>query len=81
MITLIPKTVINANLRVSSDPPRSTPPTNTCCTTLIGPATVTYFNCGKDGHFTLFCLEPKDINNIKEIEEEETSNKLKKKEL
>ena len=43
---------------------------------------VIYINCRKDGHFTLFYLELKDIGDIKEIEkeEEETSNKLKKKE-
>ena len=74
--TFIPKTVINANLL------QSTPPTSTYCTTLIDPATVTYFNCGKNNYFTLSCLELKNINNIKEIEkeEEETSNKLKKEE-
>ena len=55
---------------------------STHCTTLINPAMVTYFNCGKDSHFALFYLELKDIGNIKEIkeEEEETSNKLKKEE-
>ena len=64
------------------NPPWNTPPTSTCYTTLIGPTTVIYFNCGKDSYFTLSCLELKDINNIKEIkeEEEETSNKLRKKE-
>ena len=56
------------------------PPTSAYCTTLINPATVTCFNCGKNSHFALSCLELKDINNIKEIKEEEkeTSNKLKK---
>jgi len=39
----------------------------------------TCFNCGKDKYFTLSCPELKDIGNIKEIEEAETSNKLKKK--
>jgi len=39
---------------------------------------VTCFNCGKDSYFTTSCLELKDIGNIKEIEEEETSNKLRK---
>jgi len=34
----------------------------------------------KDSYFTLSCLELKDIGNIKEIEEEEISNKLEKKE-
>ena len=61
------------------------PLTSTYYITLIDPATVTYFNCGKDGHFTSSCLELKDIDNIKEIEEkkeeEEMSNKLGKKEL
>jgi len=39
---------------------------------------VTCFNCGKDSYFALSCLELKDIGNIKEIEEEEMSNKLEK---
>ena len=58
------------------------PLTSAYHTTLIGPATVICFNCGKDNHFTLSCLELKDINNIKEIEkeEEETSNRLGKEE-
>ena len=40
------------------------------------------FNCGKNNYFALSYLELKDISNIKKIkeEEEETSNKLKKKE-
>jgi len=38
------------------------------------------FNCGRDSYFTLPYLELKDIGNIKEIEEEEISNKLGKKE-
>jgi len=41
---------------------------------------VTCFNCRKDSYFTIFCLELKDIYNIKEIEEEEISNKLGKEE-
>ena len=41
---------------------------------------VACFNYGKDSYFTLFYLELKDIGNIKEIEEKETSNKLGKKE-
>ena len=58
------------------------PLTNTHCTTLINPATVTCFNYKKDSYFALSCPELKDINNIKEIKEgeEETSNKLKKEE-
>jgi len=38
------------------------------------------FNYKKDSYFTLSCLELKDIGNIKEIEKEEMSNKLGKKE-
>jgi len=41
---------------------------------------VTCFNCGKDSYFTISCPELKDIGNIKEIEEEEMSNKLGKEE-
>ena len=39
------------------------------------------FNCKKNGYFILFCLELKDIGNIKEIKKEEMSNKLKNEEL
>jgi hypothetical protein len=59
----------------------NTPPTSACCTTLIDPAIITCFNCGKDSYFALSCLELKDIGDIKEIKEEEMSNKLKKEEL
>jgi len=41
---------------------------------------VIYFNYGKDSYFTISYLEPKDIGNIKEIKEEEMSNKLGKEE-
>jgi len=41
---------------------------------------VIYFNYRKDSYFTISYLEPKDIGNIKEIEEKETSNKLGKEE-
>jgi len=41
---------------------------------------VTCFNYRKDSYFALFCLELKDIGNIKEIEEEEIFNKLEKEE-
>ena len=41
---------------------------------------VTCFNYGKDRHFTLSYPELKDIGEIKEIEEGETSNKLGKEE-
>jgi len=37
-------------------------------------------NCKKDSYFIIFCLELKDIGNIKEIEEEEMSDKLGKEE-
>jgi len=39
-----------------------------------------YFNCKKDNYFAISYLEPKDTGNIKEIEEEETPNKLGKEE-
>ena len=55
------------------------PLANTYRNTLINPAMVTYFNCGKDNYFTISYPELKDIGIIKEIEEEETSNKLEKK--
>jgi len=38
------------------------------------------FNYRKDSYFTISCPEPKDMGNIKEIEEEEMSNKLGKEE-
>jgi len=53
---------------------------NTYYNTLINPAMVICFNCRKDSYFIISCLELKDIGNIKEIEEEETSNKLEKEE-
>ena len=46
------------------------PLANACYNTLIDPAMVTCFNYGKDSYFTISYLEPKDIGNIKEIEEE-----------
>ena len=55
---------------------RTTPPTSICRNTLINPALATYYNCNKEGHFTLSYLELKDIGDIKEIEEGETSDKL-----
>jgi len=36
------------------------------------------YNCGKNGYFILFYLKLKNINNIKEIEEEKIFNKLGK---
>jgi len=56
------------------------PLTNAYYNTLINPTTVTCFNCGKDSYFAISCPELKDIGNIKEIEEEEISNKLGKEE-
>ena len=38
------------------------------------------YNYNKDSHFTLSCLELKDIGDIKEMEEGEMSNKLGKEE-
>jgi len=58
----------------------TTPLANTYCNTLINPATVIYFNYKKDSYFAISYLELKDIGNIKEIEEEEISNKLGKEE-
>ena len=57
------------------------PLVNACCNTLINPTTIIYFNYGKDNYFTTSCLELKDIGNIKEIKEEEISDKLGKEEL
>jgi len=58
----------------------TTPLVNAYRNTLIDPTMVTYFNYGKDSYFTISCPELKDIDNIKEIEEEEMSNKLGKEE-
>jgi len=56
------------------------PLANTCCNTLINPTMVICFNYRKDSYFTISYPELKDIGNIKEIEEEEMSNKLEKEE-
>jgi hypothetical protein len=64
--------------QTSPNPPRTTPLTSNCRNTPINPAMVTCYNCDKDGYFTLSCLELKDIGDIKEMEEGETSNKLGK---
>jgi len=50
----------------------------TYCNTLINPALAAYYNYNKKDYFTLFCLELKDISNIKEIEKGEMSNELGK---
>jgi len=60
--------------------PRTIPSANAYYNTLINPTTVICFNCEKDGYFTILYPELKDIGNIKEIEEEETFNKLGKEE-
>jgi len=77
---LILKAVTTAYLQTSPNPLRTIPLTNACRNTLIDPTMVTCFNCGKDSYFTTSYPELKDMGNIKEIEEEETSNKLGKKE-
>jgi len=74
------KAVITTYLQALSELPYTTPLANAYCNTLINPATVMCFNYRKDSYFTTSYLEPKDIDNIKEIEEEETSNKLGKEE-
>ena len=51
---------------------------NTYRNTLINSAIIIYFNCGKNSYFIISYPELKDIDNIKEIEEKEISNKLKK---
>ena len=40
-----------------------------------------YYNCNKDGHYALSCLQLKNTGDIKEMEEGEISNKLEKEEL
>jgi len=78
--TLILKAVITAYLQTSPNPLRTIPLINTYRNTLINPTMVTCFNYGKNNYFTTSCPELKDIGNIKEIEKEETSNKLEKEE-
>jgi len=78
MTTLILKAVITTYLQTLPNPLCTIPLTNAYYNTLINPAMVTCFNCRKDSYFTTSYLEPKDIGNIKEIEEEETFNKLGK---
>jgi len=80
MTALILKAVITTYSRALSELLYTIPLANACRNTLINPTMVTCFNCGKDSYFTTSCPELKDIGNIKDIEEEETSNKLGKKE-
>ena len=76
----IPKAVITTHRRGLSDPLRTIPLTNAYCNILINPTIVIYFNYRKDSYFTTSYLELKDIGDIKEIEEGETSNELGKEE-
>ena len=80
-MTHILKVVITIYLRVLPDPLYTILLTSTYCNTLINFTTVIYFNCGKNSDFILFCLELKDISNIKEIKKKEIFNKLKKEEF
>jgi len=72
--------VITTYLQVLPDLLYIIPLTNAYYNTLINSAIVIFFNYGKDSYFILSCLELKNIGNIKEIEEEEISNKLEKEE-
>ena len=63
------------------DPLYIIPLANTYYNTLINPTMVTCFNYRKNSYFTLSYPELKNIGNIKEIEEEETLDKLGKEEL
>jgi len=74
------KAVITTHWQASPDQPRTTPSAGPCCNTPIDPTSAICYNCDKEGHFTSSCPELKDIGDIKEIEEGETSNKLGKEE-
>jgi len=78
---LIPQVVITSSLQASPDRLCTIPPISTRHNTLINPTIITCFNCRKKGHFILFYLKPKNINNIKEIKEEKIFNKLGKEDL
>jgi len=77
---LILKAVITTYLQALPNLLHTIPLANAYRNTLINPTIVTCFNCGKDSYYALSYLELKDIGNIKNIEEEEMSNKLEKKE-
>jgi len=77
---LILKAVITAYPRTLPNPLCTIPLTNTYRNTLINPATVICFNCGKDSYFATSCPELKDMGNIKEIKKEEMFNKSGKEE-
>ena len=80
MTALIPKAVTTSYPQASSKLLRTTHLANAYYNTLINPATVTCFNCEKDSYFTTSYPEPKDTGDIKEIKEEESSDKLGKEE-
>ena len=65
---------ITRHLQASPDQPYVTPPAIARRNTPINPAIVIYYNCNKNKHFILFCLELKITSDIKEIEEGEMSD-------
>ncbi len=69
------KAATTGHPRASPDQPYATPPAIARRNTPINPATIMCYNCNKNGHFALSCLELKIIGDIKEIKEGETSNK------
>ena len=77
---LAPKAVTTTHRRGSPDPPRTTPSAGTRRNTPIDPASATCYNCDKEGHFASSCPELKDIGDIKEMEEGETSDESGKEE-
>jgi len=78
--TLTPKAVITMYRQALPDQPYTMPLAGPYRNTPIDPTSAIYYNCNKEGYFALSCPELKDIGNIKEIEEEETSNKSGKEE-
>ena len=48
--------------------------------TPIDPTTVICYNCNEDRYYALSCPQPRNIGNIKEMEEGEISDKLGKEE-